>query len=285
MLPTASARALSADEQPANTDAQRVFRQLDENHDGQLVSGEFSAEQKSLFARLLRTADADRDGQLSQPEFAAGLQAQRTAKPLAKKRPSRLAGADELLLLVAMMDANADGLLEQQEVPKRLRPFYLRLKRQIGKGDRRQIRAREIAQAAPRFALLALETVKRLKLDVDLELALLPEKNWALMERLDGSRRPGENFASAELALDLFDDLDTNGDGQVVAAEVPERFADRFQRLLDRGDRDGDQRLSRQEMQAISWRFQAARDSGQMLKQGDSGKEMSAPQESPAADE
>jgi Ca2+-binding EF-hand superfamily protein len=261
-----------------------MFRQLDRNRDGQLASEEFASDHARLFARLLRTADSDGDGRLSESEFEEGLQAKRTAKPLAKKQPSRLPGADELLLLVAMMDANADSVIKLDEVPERLRPFYLRLEQRIGKGDQRQIKAREIAQAAPRLTQFALATVKQLELDVDLEIALLPDKNWALVERLDRPRLPEDVLAGAEQALELFRVLDTNGDGQVVYEEVPKQYAARFDRLLARADRNRDQRLSEREMRALSRRFRAGA-TQRKPQRAEADQKSRVPQESPPADE
>ncbi|MCH7750993.1 MAG: hypothetical protein IH898_02405 [Planctomycetes bacterium] len=285
LLWRASLSAQTAAGQPARLDAQRMFRQLDRNRDGQLASEEFASDHARLFARLLRTADSDGDGRLSESEFEEGLQAKRTAKPLAKKQQSRLPGADELLLLVAMMDANADGVIKFDEVPERLRPFYLRLEKRIGKGDQRQIKTQEIARAAPGLAQFALVTVKRLELDVDLEIALLPDKNWALVERLDRPQLPGDMLASAEQALELFRTLDTNGDGQVVYEEIPEQYAARFDRLLARADRNRDQRLSEREMRALSRRLRTATASQRTPKRADADQKSMVPQESPAADE
>ncbi len=261
-----------------------MFRQLDLNRDGQLASEEFASDHARLFARLLRTADSDGDGRLSKSEFEEGLQAKRTAKPLAKKQQNRLPGADELLLLVAMMDANADGVIKLDEVPERLRPFYLRLEKRIGKGDQRQIKVQEIARAAPGMTQFALATVKRLEFDVDLEIALLPDKNWALVERLDRPRLPGDVLAGAEQALELFRVLDTNGDGQVVYEEIPEQYAARFDRLLARADRNRDQRLSEREMRALSRRLRTAA-SQRTPPRAHADQNSMVPQESPAADE
>lgn len=261
-----------------------MFQQLDQNSDGQLASEEIADDHVRLYTRLLRTADSDRDGQLSESEFEDGLRTKRTSKPLVEKQPSRLPGADELLLLVAMADANADGVIKFDEVPERLQPFYLRLEQRLGGGDQRQIKAREIAQAAPGLTQFALVTVKRLELDVDLEIAILPEKNWALLERLDGPRLPGEVLANAEQAVELFRRLDANGDGQVVFEEVPEQFAARFDRLLARADRNGDEQLSEREMRRLSRRLRAAAASGRKPKRADVDQNSKVPPKSPAMD-
>ena len=272
-------------EQPARPDAQRLFQQLDENDDGQLEAEEFAVDHARLFTRLLRTADSDADGRLSESEFSEGLQPRRTAKPLAEKQPSRLPGADELLLLVAMADVDADGVIEADEVPERLRPFYRRLEQRLGGGDQRQIKAREIAKAAPGLTQFALATVKRLELDVDVEFSLLPDKNWAMVERLDGPRRPGDVLADPVQAMERFLSYDANGDGQIVYEEVPEQFAARFDRLLARADRNRDQQISRQEMEGLSRRLRALKKRGRKPQRADSDQKSMVPQESPAMDE
>jgi Ca2+-binding EF-hand superfamily protein len=239
---------LLAEELPGRSQAQRLFVQLDTSGDGQLESEEIAGEHARLFARLLRTADADNDGRLSAEEFAEGLKPKRTPKPLAEKPPSRLPGADELLLLVAMVDVDADGTIDPAEVPQRLLPFYERLQERLGGGDRRQIKVRDIARAAPGLTQSALATVKRLELDVDLEYSLLPDKNWALVERLNAPQGSGDVLSDADRALENFRRLDANSDGQVVAEEVPEDLVPRFDRLLARADRNRDQRLSEREI-------------------------------------
>ena len=256
-----------AGEPSVQPERQELFLQLDRNGDGSLAVEEVEGKHARLFARLLRTADADADGRLSPNEFATGLQAQRPEKPLTEKQPSRLPGADELLLLVAMADVDADGVLSADEVPERLLPFYRRLEERLGGGETKKIRAREIARAAPGLSQFALATVKRLQIDVDLEYGLLPDKNWVLVQRLESPRRPGEVLANTEQALEFFRVLDTDGDGQIVYEEVPAVFAARFDRLLDRADRDGDRKISQREMRRLSRRVKAIQAMGFLPKQ------------------
>ena len=113
----------------------------------------------------------------------------------------------------------------------------------------------------------------------------MPDKNWALVERLDRPRLPRDVLAGAEQALELFRTLDTNGDGQVVYEEIPEQYAARFDRLLARADRNRDQRLSEQEMRALSRRLRTATASQRTPKRADADQKSMVPQESPAADE
>jgi hypothetical protein len=68
-LPTAR-----ADETPSQTpDAAGLFKQLDANGDGQLVTDEIPDDRKSLFERLLRKGDKNGDGKLAAEEFTAAL--------------------------------------------------------------------------------------------------------------------------------------------------------------------------------------------------------------------
>jgi Ca2+-binding EF-hand superfamily protein len=276
---------LQAAEPTAQPTSERLFRQLDQNRDGRLELEESPGEHARLFKRLLRTADADGDGRLSLREFDQGLQPQRTAKPMAEKPPSRLPGADELLLLVAMADVDADGTIDLDEVPQRLRPFFERLKERVGGGDRQQIKARELARAAPRLTQFALATVNRLKLDVDLEYALLPDENWALVERLNGSQRRGEALTDVDQSLAMFRRLDANRDGQVVREEVPEQFAARFDRLLARADRNRDDQISEQEFRGLASRQREPEKSGSKPKRSKKQRKRKVSQESSAGDE
>jgi hypothetical protein len=113
----------------------------------------------------------------------------------------------------------------------------------------------------------------------------LPDKNWALVERLNGPRRPGEVMADVDQSLDFFRLLDTNGDGQVVYEEVPEQFTARFDRLLARADRDRDQQISEQEMRDLSNRLRALKKRDRKPKRAKTERKSKVPQESPARGE
>jgi len=273
---------LLAADQSAPAQLQRTYRQLDRNGDGQLEAQEVGSEHARLFARLLRTSDADGNGSLSQNEFQQGLQPQRQAKPLAVKQSSRLPGSDELLLLVAMADANADGVIKPDEVPERLLPFYDRLEQRLGGGGQQQIRVQEIAKAAPALTRFAQVTVERMNLDVDLEYGLLPDKNWALVERLEAPRRPGDALADPEQAMERFRNFDANGDGQIVYEEVPEQYAARFDRLLARADRNRDQQISQQELQDLSRRLRNLRKNRRTPNRVKRDQQPEAAQDTPA---
>ena len=53
----------------------------------------------------------------------------------------------------------------------------------------------------------------------------------------------------------FFERLDANKDGQISAAEIPERAPDRFKEFLKRADRNRDQKVSREELAAVAERL------------------------------
>ena len=252
----ASWHSNSAAEQPNSTTESAggigTFSQLDTNQDGQLHPEEIPTDRRALFTRLLRTSDEDRNGTLSAAEFAAGVTPDRPRKPLARKAPDRLPGSDELLLLLAMLDRNADGKIGPQEPPAQLQRFYDLLKDRIGTNQQGNIVLRQVARGAPRLTQVARMYVVRAGIDVDLEYALLPEKNWQLVQKLDRPRDPAEILADPEQAMELFHRLDANGDGKVEYSEVPEQISGRFDQLAARADRDGDKMVSEDEFRRFS---------------------------------
>ncbi len=246
---------MAASVENPDSPAAAIFAQLDANSDGQLQLTEIPDEQQALLTRLLRTSDEDQNGTLSLEEFTVGLEPTRKNKPIAKKAPPRLPGSDELLLLLAMMDQNADGRITSQEPPELLRPFYKILRDRIGANEKGTVILRQVARGAPRLTQAAKMYVTRQGIDVDLEYALLPEKNWKLVQDLDKPQQPGEFLADPEQAMELFKRIDANGDGKIVYEEVPEQIADRYNRLVARADSNGDEEISEQEFRQLSSRF------------------------------
>lgn len=238
-------------------DRQTMFEQLDANSDNRVEPDEIPADKQLLFERLLRTSDADEDGSLSLDEFTSGLRVDRAEKPLVEKAPDRLEGADELLLLLAMCDANGDGIITPQEPPQRLQRFYEFLRARIGGDNKDRINVRQTAQIAPQLVRVAQMTVERLEIDVDLEYALLPEENHKLIQRLDRRQRPGEALADPQRAVALFQRFDANGDGQLTYEEAPDALKDRFDLLLNRADSNNDERISKAELERVSARIRA----------------------------
>src|SRR5690606_23930504 len=100
--------------------------------------------------------------------------------------------------------------------------------------------------------------LSRQGVDVTAEMALLSERQLAYIERLRHSLRSRvEMMSSPEGASALFDQLDTDGDGNVTADEVPPAFADRFAKMLARVDRNQDKQLSEQEFNKFTARVAA----------------------------
>jgi len=232
--------------------SEALFRKLDKNSDGRLVVEEVGTEHKRLFARLLRTADSDGDQQLSPAEFIQGLLPRRPVKPLVKKQGGKLPGGEALLLLANKLDDDGDRRIEAEEVPQNLKQFYDRILPIADVNRDGTIDQRELSRQAPQLSRIALRTARHLGIDVQQEIAALPEERRRTITRMEGPQRGAELLADPERAKDLFARLDRNSDGQATAGEVPEQLLDRFERLLDRADRNQDDQLSRSELMQLS---------------------------------
>jgi len=239
----------------AEIDAGKLFRDLDANADGQLAAGEVGEEHRLLLKRLVRTGDEDGNGRLTAEEFATALTPVRAEKNLVQKQGSRLPGADALTVLLVKMDANRDQQLEAEEVPERYQRLFDQMLRPGDDDKDGMLNRREIARAAPRLSIMAQMAATRMGLDVAAEMEKLPAEQMAAMEQMDAYPRPGEMMADPAQAKRLFKRLDANGDKRLAADEAPGPMAERFEQMLQRGDRDGDQHLSEQEFMAMSRRM------------------------------
>ena len=208
-----------ADEKPApeGSDASATFAQLDANKDGQLTSDEIPEDQKRLFERLLRTADKNNDGRLSAEEFAAGLKpAQRTGADDSSRggKGRRGEGRPAPEKIFQRLDANGDGKLTLDEVPEerkeRFKPLFAR-------GDKNGDGALDRAEFRDAFAA-----------PPDAPAGGPPEGRGGDAKR-------------------FFSRLDKNSDGKITADEVPEERRAFVERLIRRGDKDGDLALSLEE--------------------------------------
>lgn len=239
----------------AEDESGRLLADLDSNHDGVLSRKEAGKANGLLFDRLLRTSDDDGDGRLTAEEFAAGLQPVRAEKPLVEKQGGRIPGSDALLVLLAKMDVNRDQQIVAKEVPG---PYRAAFDRMLEAGDDDsdgKLNSREIARKSPQLGVVAGMSARQMGIDVPAELAKLPKAEVMAMDQMDAYGRPEQMMADPAMADELFARIDADGDGKVSAQEAPPQMAERFNQMLQRGDRDGDSQLSAAEFKAMSKRM------------------------------
>jgi len=237
------------------TETEQLFVLLDQNQDGWLVEEEIEDQHRRLFQRLLRTADDNQDRRLSSAEFQTGLEPQLPAKLLVKKQSSELPGANALLLLLAKMDTNGNGQIEEEELPEQFLEIFQRIEDRLGGKPDGILDRRELTQAAPRLSQIALRIAERMDLDVEVELALLSEKQWRSVQKMIAPRSRGDVLADPQRARKFFHQLDANGDHQISRQEASRQLRTRFEQL----DRDGNGRLSRDELVPIVERLRRTR--------------------------
>ncbi|MCA9234466.1 MAG: hypothetical protein KDA44_03295 [Planctomycetales bacterium] len=245
--------------QASATEPQDLLEQLDANGDGLLSAAEAGATHRLLFERLVRTGDDDGDGQLDGAELTAALTPVRPQRLTVAKQGSKLPGADALTVAIARLDANGDGRITRQEAAGPWAPFFERMLRQADDNKNDRLDPQELSEGAVRLGMVAQLAANRLGIDVQAELAKLPAQRRDQVERMGDASRPGEALADPARAAEAFAQLDANGDGQVTLAEVPEPLAERFERLIARGDRNGDGQLNQRELLAVSERLAAAK--------------------------
>lgn len=216
--------AAAADEAAADKpDTAALFAQLDTNKDALLSADEIPEDRKSLFERLLRIGDKNKDAKLDADEFAAALADGRKAsdtssdtpkpdRPLAKDRPA----PDKLF---ERLDANRDGKVVLDEVPEKRREMFQKLIARADKDGDGAVTREEFAKAGPPAGGDASKPAKR------------PESG----------RGPAE----------LFKRMDRNADGKVTADEAPEERRPLVAKMIERGDKDGDQALSLEEFSKV----------------------------------
>ncbi len=140
------------------------------------------------------------------------------------EQPSESDGTDPAAIF-ADLDVNKDGELTADEVPEDRQRLFERLVRKAdGNGDSK-LTSDEFAaglQGPPD------------KLDEE------------TTEKPESSTRPSREGRPAP--GQFFERLDANGDGKVSIEEVPEERREGFKRLIERGDKDGDEGLSKEEL-------------------------------------
>lgn len=239
----------------AEDESGRLLADLDSNHDGVLSRKEAGKPNGLLFDRLLRTSDDDGDGRLTAEEFAAGLQPVRAEKPLVEKQGNRTPGSDALVVLIFKMDANRDQKIVAKEVPDRYRVAFDRMV-EVGDDNKDgKLDPREIARQAPQLGLVAGIAARQMGLDVAAEMSKLPKNDVMAMDQMDAYARPEQMMVDPAKADELFARIDADGNGKVSAEEAPPQMAERFDQMLQRGDRDGDSQLSAAEFKAMSKRM------------------------------
>jgi Ca2+-binding EF-hand superfamily protein len=261
MLLTALAAGMPRATRAAESDAAGLFAKLDANGDGQLAADEVDDEQRLLFKRLIRTGDEDSDGRLTAEEFALAIQPVRAEKPTVKKQGSRLPGADALLVLLVKMDANGDQQLVADEIPADYRRAFEQMLTAADDDKNGRLDRREIAQGSPKLTAVASLAVRRMGLDVAAEMDELPAETMSSMEQMDAYPKASDFFGGAAKSAKLFDRLDADGDGLLVAKEAVGPLAERIDEMIDRGDRDHDGKLSKKEFLDVVVRLTSFDDS------------------------
>lgn len=240
-----SVTAALAEERPAG-DA-RLFDRLDANGDRLISAKEVSPDHERLFARLLRRADANRDKTLSEEEFLAGLVPSRPEKPIERKQPATFPAADAVRYLLLSIDADANSVIEADEVPEELQRVFEAMVDRLDRDENGSLEPNELSRGGPPLAQIAGRFVASRRIDVAGELKKLEKAQGKSAERFDGRRPPVELLGDPRQARALFRRLDGDGDGQIEPDEVPEPFRPQLERFLRIADRDRNGRLSERE--------------------------------------
>jgi|GEM_PF-5047479 len=219
-----------------------LFEQLDTNRDGWVSRDEMPRQR--MFERLLRTSDKDGDQRLSPAELRHGLKPVKPAKSLPKKQDGNLPGADALVVLLHKINPNDDDRIEADEVPKDYRSLFGRILQLADSDHDGVLGRREMVQAGPRMARIALQVVRRRGIDVQKELAALPASARSLDSRPNHKNRT----RSRQFIQRVLRKFDANGDGKISRAETPPKMAARFNRI----DTNGDGLASRQELEQFA---------------------------------
>ncbi len=252
-------------------DPPALFATMDANGDGVVTAAEAGTQYGVLFSRLVRLSDANGDGALSAQEFVSGLTP--PGRPAGGARPAADAGAggrDALIVLLARMDANADGVIAADEVPADMRTYFNIWLERVDADKNRQIVAAEIQQQAKLLAAMAPAMAGRMQIDVPAELAALPDDVRQAIEALVPAAAALAPPTAPPLGLPAADGrgvagaqafgraLDVNADGVVAVEEAVERLTD----MVSVADVNHDAKLDDAEVLRLSLLLAIARQGG-----------------------
>lgn len=225
MLPTPALLGQGGGQPPPRL----VLQALDTDHDGQLSAAEIEAATTSLLK-----LDRNHDGQITPEEYSPKLE-DKTA-------------TNDLLTRLMAMDRNGDGVLTKDEVPERMVAMFDRGDtNHDGKLTADEIKAMSAAQTDPQGrpigkgnagGNLRMDPVMD-ALDVDhdgilsaAEIASAPGALKTLDKDADGILSKDElrmrQQTARQRAEHLFDEWDTNKDGGLTKAELPDRMQPQF---------------------------------------------------------
>lgn len=206
-----------------------ILQALDTNGDGQLSAAELEAASTALLK-----LDRNHDGQITSDEYSPKLQDQ--------------TAATDMLARLMALDRNGDGVLTPDEMPDRMKAMFARGDaNHDGKLTTDEIRAMSAGQSDPQgrpvgrgnvAGNLRMDPVMD-ALDVDhdgivsaAEIASAPGALKTLDKDADGTLSVAElrmrQQTPAQRAAHLFDEWDTNKDGGLTKAELPDRMQPQF---------------------------------------------------------
>ncbi|MEX2168856.1 MAG: EF-hand domain-containing protein [Pirellulales bacterium] len=243
-----------ADDTPGSA---AFFTRLDANQDGQLTADEIAKEHQRLFARLVRSGDANDDSQLTSEEFTAALTPSRPEKPIEKQQDADFPGAKATKWLLLTLDTNRDSRLVADEIPEEFQRVFERLVDQIDRDEDDILNRGEINRGGPQLARQAVQTIERMEINVDRELAKIAKEQGDRANRFDEAPDMRQALSDPSNAREFFDRLDENGDGYVTLKELPDPLRERLSRPFRRADADGNERLSPEEFATLARRLGA----------------------------
>ncbi|MDE1163756.1 MAG: EF-hand domain-containing protein [Acidobacteriaceae bacterium] len=215
-----------------------VLKAMDTDGDGKLSATEIAASSKSLL-----TLDTNGDGQITSDELSS--------------RPENAgASAEDLVKQLMAFDKNGDGVLTPDELPARMQSLFERADtNKDGKLTPDEIRAMARKQGMPTGRqsepgkaegmfrmdplLNTLDANHDGVIEAD-EIAAAPKALLALDKNGDGEITPDEmkprQMTSEERAKHMLEEWDTNQDGKLSKAEMPERMQAQFEKIDTNSD-------------------------------------------------